>query len=806
MTELSGTLEGVGLTAIVRFLIGLKKSGCLQLRQQDWSGQIFFTEGQVAGAALGTRTGLSALDALVETLPAATFVFDSQVSLPGEPTLRLSPDALQAHLDELTARLEQGVRKLPPADAVPVVVLHDEEAEEPVPLDRAMLQTLLLVDGQRSVRQVVAQRGSFDALWHMATLTEMGLIRLDSAPAVVQPTPSPVVIQPTPLTFVHPPVSVPATPEPLYAPAAPRLATESVADAQQAAAPAAHCPKLGFNDDASSSFSRPTRLHRCFAAGAPLPLSLDQQRELCLSDQFSTCPRLQEAVHGPGKNGNGRWNGVARTMPTVASGAPQPNAAHSPMSVDAEDPRIVRLPFAARGAAANREAVASASGAVDSPVARPSNTAPADGVDARPTPLRARLERIVGYASSDSTVVEPSPASSYAYSATGTTQQRPVTEQAPREPLRTRVLDESPADEPPLSPASGAPVERRIFKIPVGMIATGAAVLIVIAIVGYLIAPQTSTLFDDNTIDPSVLPNTSLLAQGTPVSALNLPRATAVPTAAQPTSAAAQPTTAAAQPVSGAGSGPNAPAEPAPGDAGTNAAAAVPANAQPATGAIGPNGAAAAPASARSASSTSLNAQVANAQPTLSVPTTLVDEHFQSNDANWPSNPRGVAWITNGIYRVATRQAGQFIAIGAPIPSVPSDVVVTAGFRKLAGPAGGGYGIIVRDQAAAQHDGTSQDGRYYVLEAGDRGEVGIWRRESDHWVDLLTWQHADAVKPGNAANELTVRAVGKTLTLSVNGTQVATKTDATLSGGGVGVFVGGDGNQVALDHFTVQTP
>jgi len=34
------------------------------------------------------------------------------------------------------------------------------------------------------------------------------------------------------------------------------------------------------------------------------------------------------------------------------------------------------------------------------------------------------------------------------------------------------------------------------------------------------------------------------------------------------------------------------------------------------------------------------------------------------------------------------------VAIGAPLVNVPKDVTVSATFRKLAGPPGGGYGII----------------------------------------------------------------------------------------------------------------
>ncbi|MCA1646428.1 MAG: DUF4388 domain-containing protein [Chloroflexi bacterium] len=40
MTQLSGTLEGVGLSALVRFLGGLNKTGCLRIVNEDWRGEI----------------------------------------------------------------------------------------------------------------------------------------------------------------------------------------------------------------------------------------------------------------------------------------------------------------------------------------------------------------------------------------------------------------------------------------------------------------------------------------------------------------------------------------------------------------------------------------------------------------------------------------------------------------------------------------------------------------------------------------------------------------------------------------------
>jgi hypothetical protein len=80
----------------------------------------------------------------------------------------------------------------------------------------------------------------------------------------------------------------------------------------------------------------------------------------------------------------------------------------------------------------------------------------------------------------------------------------------------------------------------------------------------------------------------------------------------------------------------------------------------------------------------------------------------------------------------------------------------------------------------------------------------MWRRDDDHWVDLVPWTPADAVHAGGTTNELAIRAVGPRLTFSVNGRQVAAIDDATLPDGRVGVFVGGDLNEVVLDRFTVE--
>lgn len=184
---------------------------------------------------------------------------------------------------------------------------------------------------------------------------------------------------------------------------------------------------------------------------------------------------------------------------------------------------------------------------------------------------------------------------------------------------------------------------------------------------------------------------------------------------------------------------------------------------------------------------------------------TIYAAQFAADSSQWPSNRSSTAWLADGVYHLAARQAGQFVAIGAPLERPLSDVVVTATFRKTGGPSGGGYGLIVRDSGPGPRDGLNQRGRFYVLEAGDLGQVGIWRRETDKWIDLVPWTLSAAVR-ASGPNEVAAQAVGSRLTFLVNQTEVASVVDAVLTDGGVGIFVGGDSNEVELSQFLVQVP
>jgi predicted metalloprotease len=68
----------------------------------------------------------------------------------------------------------------------------------------------------------------------------------------------------------------------------------------------------------------------------------------------------------------------------------------------------------------------------------------------------------------------------------------------------------------------------------------------------------------------------------------------------------------------------------------------------------------------------------------------------------------------------------------------------------------------------------------------------------------VPWTPNAAVRSGGASNELLVKAQGPSIVFLVNGVEVAHIT-TDLPPGGVGIFVGGDGNHVVLEHFAVSS-
>jgi hypothetical protein len=189
--------------------------------------------------------------------------------------------------------------------------------------------------------------------------------------------------------------------------------------------------------------------------------------------------------------------------------------------------------------------------------------------------------------------------------------------------------------------------------------------------------------------------------------------------------------------------------------------------------------------------------------------TALYAERFVEHVPGWPDNASSTAWFSDGGYRLFARRPGSFVAIDAPLDGPPAaDVIVSTRMSKVGGPEGGEYGLIVRDQdPLSTRDGLNQSGRYIVFEVSDRGTISIRQRAATRWIDIVPWTSSEAVHTGVEPNDLTAMAIGSALRFEVNGTIVAQLSYPGMPlQGGVGVFVGGDRNQVAVDWLRVEAP
>jgi hypothetical protein len=187
MISLGGTLEGIGLPALVRFLAGLRSSGRLLVADDSWGGEVGFDEGRVVAAAFGAERGLAALEAIALALPRGEFRFAGG-AVPEGRDADLPPEDLERYLTSLAEEQVALARAIPSLASVPRPADPGPDgagAPERITIDRSTLFSLLLVDGRRTVQALCEQRGERGAaqtLKELAWLAGSGLVVIDPPP------------------------------------------------------------------------------------------------------------------------------------------------------------------------------------------------------------------------------------------------------------------------------------------------------------------------------------------------------------------------------------------------------------------------------------------------------------------------------------------------------------------------------------------------------------------------------------------------------------------------------------------------
>ena len=180
----------------------------------------------------------------------------------------------------------------------------------------------------------------------------------------------------------------------------------------------------------------------------------------------------------------------------------------------------------------------------------------------------------------------------------------------------------------------------------------------------------------------------------------------------------------------------------------------------------------------------------------------LFQDDFSDPGSGWDqvSFETGLTDYADGVYRIYVNEAS--VDYWANPGRSYTDVRVEVEATKVGGSDDNDMGIICRYQDA--------DNFYFAVISSD-GFAGIVKAEGGEQTPISSeaLESSDAVRKGGTTNTIRFDCVGESLTLLVNGTQVATATDAEWSKGDVGLVAGTfdtPGTDVHFDNFVVREP
>ncbi len=184
----------------------------------------------------------------------------------------------------------------------------------------------------------------------------------------------------------------------------------------------------------------------------------------------------------------------------------------------------------------------------------------------------------------------------------------------------------------------------------------------------------------------------------------------------------------------------------------------------------------------------------------------LFQDDFSNVNSGWDrsTNNTYLTDYANGGYRINIIPAS-YAVFANPYQSFQNDVRVEVDATKIGGPIdNNAYGVICRYQDVDN---------YYFFYISSDGYVGIgidnagtksFISSSDGYMTSVS-----SINQDGATNHIRADCIGNTLTLYVNGTQVASATDSSFTGGDVGLVARTfdvAGTDIMFDNFFVYKP
>ena len=185
---------------------------------------------------------------------------------------------------------------------------------------------------------------------------------------------------------------------------------------------------------------------------------------------------------------------------------------------------------------------------------------------------------------------------------------------------------------------------------------------------------------------------------------------------------------------------------------------------------------------------------------------TIRTDDFSDTNSGWPESATegGRAYYEAGGYHIEVNDA-QLDLWAHPDWNMPNDLSIEVDATKISGTDDNDYGIICR------YNDTDTSTDYYFFIISSDGYAGIALSQGND-TTILSGENliqASGILQGNAKNHIRADCVGSQLTLYVNGIQVATANDSTLSSGDVGLMAGTfdvPNVNIMFDNFFVSNP
>jgi pectate lyase len=186
-------------------------------------------------------------------------------------------------------------------------------------------------------------------------------------------------------------------------------------------------------------------------------------------------------------------------------------------------------------------------------------------------------------------------------------------------------------------------------------------------------------------------------------------------------------------------------------------------------------------------------------------PTVLFQDNFSSTSSGWDrtTDASYTTDYTSGGYHISVTPEN-YSAFANPYKIFPNDVRIEVDATKAAGPDDNSFGVQCRYQ-------DTQNYYFFYISSDGYTGIGIDKAGTKSIIsssdgNLISDSN---INQGSATNHIRADCIGSTLTLYVNGTQIATATDSSFSGGDVGLmarsFTTG-GVDILFTNFFVYKP